>query len=223
MKKRINKSNIKNKNNKNIKKDISKNNKKNNYIYNNFIIGLNNIKNSRNYIYFSFILFVVIGLIGFFYPHIFTDKINEMIKNLVDQTKGLGPIGMISYIITNNIRSAFFAFLFGVLFGVVPMGILVVNGYVLGYVASKATNVGGISVLWRLFPHGIFEIPAIMISIGLGIRIGLFLFIYKGKSKDMGEEYKKWFIDSIKSFVFVVIPLLVIAGIIEGSLISILG
>jgi stage II sporulation protein M len=66
-----------------------------------------------------------------------------------------------------------------VFFAITPLVVLVVNGYVLGFVANKSVGSQGILVLWRLMPHGIFEIPAIIISIAVGIRLGMFLFVYK--------------------------------------------
>lgn len=99
--------------------------------------------------------------------------------------------------------------IFGILLGILPFLALVVNGYVLGFVANQAIAIDGIFVLWRLLPHGIFEIPAILISTALGIRLGTDL-----------KNIKKNFISSIRIFLLIVIPLLVIAGLIEGLFIG---
>ena len=40
------------------------------------------------------------------------------------------------------------------------------------------------SDLFRLLPHGIFELPAIFISLGLGLRFGMFIF---QKEKEIGR------------------------------------
>ena len=90
----------------------------------------------------------------------------------------------------------------------------------LGFVAKKTVAFEGFSILFRLIPHGIFEIPALIISLALGLKLGMFLFIYKEKNK--GKEFLTWLKSSIKVFIFVIIPLLVIAGIIEGILIFLL-
>jgi len=34
----------------------------------------------------------------------------------------------------------------------------------------------GFLSLWRLLPHGIFELPAVFISLGMGLKIGMFIF-----------------------------------------------
>jgi len=61
-------------------------------------------------------------------------------------------------------------------------------------------------------------LPALFISLGLGLRIGTFIF-----EKDKIKTLKIYLIKSIKVFFFVIIPLLVIAAVIEGSLISLMG
>ncbi len=108
----------------------------------------------------------------------------------------------------------------GIFLGFVPLVVAVVNGYVLGFVASKTVAVEGWLILWRLLPHGIFEIPAVLISIALGLKLGSFLFTSKNKG---WKEFWKWIKDVVRVFIFVIIPLLVIAGIIEGLLIVCLG
>ena len=93
-----------------------------------------------------------------------------------------------------------------------------INGYVLGFVAYLVVNSDGILVLWRLFPHGIFELPAIFISLGLGLKVGTFIF-----QKKKFESLKKYSLNSLRVFLFIVLPLLIIASIIEGSLIYLSG
>ena len=194
---------------------------KHNFIYNNFLIALKSIKEISKYIWFMAILFLVTFLVGFFYPIFFISEVTKIIKDLIEKTKGLNGINLIRFIMANNIQSAFSGILFGILFGIIPLGIVIVNGYVLGFVANKSAHAAGLFILWRLLPHGIFEIPAILISVGIGLKLGLFLFTYHGKNK--GKEFLKWLIDAVRVFIFVVIPLLVIAGIIEGTLIWFMG
>ena len=76
------------------------------------------------------------------------------------------------FIFLNNIQSAFLGFILGIIFGIIPLTILIVNGYILGFVMNKSVAVEGILIIWRLVPHGIFEIPAILISTSLGIKLG---------------------------------------------------
>ena len=185
------------------------------FIYLNYKLSLKTLKDTKNYIWFVSILFFLFVLLGFILPLFFQQQILELIRELLKQTEGLDIWNMIRFIFINNLKSSFFAIFCGVLFGIVPVAISVVNGYVLGFVANKTIASEGYLVLWRLFPHGIFELPAVFISLGLGLRIGMMMFQHiKFKS------FKNYLYEFARIFIFVVIPLLIIAAIIEGSLIS---
>lgn len=191
--------------------------KTDNFLYENFKLALAYLKESKKYVWVSFILFIITAVFGYFFPIFFKEEVIRVIENLVDQTAGLNSFQLIAFIINNNMTSSFYGLILGIFLGIIPIGIIIVNGYVLGFVANKAVDGEGILVLWKLFPHGIFEIPAVMISIGLGLRLGMFLLVYHKKGK--GKEFFKQIINSLRVFFLIVIPLLVIAGIIEGSLI----
>jgi len=107
--------------------------------------------------------------------------------------------------------------LYGFALGIFPVLSIFANGYVVGYVVSSSVSSSGVLSLLDLLPHGIFELPAIFISFGMGIKFGSFLF-YKEKAK----KFVEFFVNSIRVFIFVVLPLLIIAAIIEGSFISFL-
>lgn len=247
------------------------------------------------------------GLVGIIFPSVgknIDSYVIKSVQDIVKETDGLGPLQLTVFIMSNNIKTAFFGMLSGIFFSVSSIVIVIFNGYVLGFVSQKAVNspinTEGIFILWRLFPHGIFEIPAILISIGLGIKLGLYPFFVREKGKgffsllvslilflalsgiimiilfsfsgglSLGnssvnptdtfsnllnnpafsfafyiliilsfivslviglkilslkdrEIVKGILADSFRVFVFVVIPLLVVAGIIEGLLISLVG
>jgi stage II sporulation protein M len=159
---------------------------------------------------------------------------------------------LISFIFLNNLQSSFFGMVFGIALGIFSMITSVLNGYLLGFVSSKAVYEGGILVLWRLFPHGIFELPALFLSTGLGLKLGLpFIYRYfkyywkkqnnfallmgilflplsiiltlisnKNLRKYQLKDFLFRFNNSLRVFLFVIFPFLLIAAIIEGILIS---
>ena len=186
-----------------------------------FLKSLKYIKNLKNYFFIILFLFLLVGIIGFFFPYFFEAEILKIITELLEKTKDLGTFGLVSFIISNNIQSAFFGMIFGVFFGIISLIVGVVNGYVLGFVAGKTVEIEGLLVLWRLLPHGIIELFAVITSLAIGLKLGLFLLIYKGKNKI--KEFFNWIKDGVRVFVFIIIPLLVIAGIIEGILIVLLN
>ena len=107
------------------------------------------------------------------------------------------------------------AVIFGFFFGLIPIIATLANGYVVGFVTSIVVSSEGVLSLWRLFPHGIFELPAVFISLGMGVKFGTFIF-----QKKKAEAFREFFWNSLRVFVFIVIPLLIIGAIIEGSLIG---
>lgn len=175
------------------------------------------IKDSRNFIFIAIAVFLVFCIVGYFapIPEDISKMILEYIKEILEKTKDLSMFGMMKFIFWNNLQSSFYAVVFGIFLGIFPLISAVVNGFLVGFVAAISVNSGGILSLWRLFPHGIFELPAVFISIGLGIKIGSFVF-QKRKPLEVLKEYLK---ESFRVFIFIVIPLLIVAGIIEGALI----
>ncbi len=154
-----------------------------NIIYSNFIKSFDYLKFLKTYILFSLVLLVSGMIVGLVFPDIFKEQVLRLIKELLKQTESLGPFELVSYIIFNNIKTSFLGIISGIFFSIVPAGILIVNGYVLGFVINKAIIAEGFLILWKLFPHGVFEIPAVIISIGAGIRLGVFPFYIENKKK----------------------------------------
>src|SRR3989339_706671 len=169
---------------------------------------LNYIKESKNFIYIVIAIFFFFAFVGFFIPT--PDSISEQLLKFIQE--------LMQYIFLNNLQSSFFGLVLGVFFGVFPIITTIVNGYILGFVSIKVVSIEGIFVLWRLIPHGIFELPAVFISLGLGLKFGSFMF-----QKKKFDALKDYFINSLRVFFFIVFPLLVIAAIIEGSLIALFG
>jgi len=180
----------------------------------------NYLKESKNFIYIIIAVFFVFVLIGFFVPapDSLVEQILRFIEELIEQTKGMSRGGLIKFIFLNNLQSSFYGMMLGILLGIFPIMAAIANGYLLGFVSSMSVENGGFLVLWRLLPHGIFELPAIFISLGLGLKFGTFIF-----QKRKLETLKKYFFNSLKVFFLIIIPLLIIAGIIEGSLIFLIG
>lgn len=177
------------------------------------------IKKSKPFIVAIIILFSIFFLIGFFVPvptylmQIISDFINE----LAMKTGEMSVVELIQFIFVNNIQVSFLGMILGFFFGLVPLTFAVINGYMLGFISFVSVQKAGIGILWRLLPHGIFELPAVFISLGIGLRFGSL--ILRNKLK----EFKSFFWNCIRTCLLVIIPLLIIAGIIEGILVSFAG
>ena len=157
-------------------------------------------------------IFFLLLVVGFTLPIFFREQILNLISQLSSSIESKNLAGIITFIFLNNLRSSFFAFIFGIFLGIFPVVALVVNGYLLGFVLRLSAEEKGILTFWKILPHGVFELPAIFLSTAVGIKIGTDLFKRK---KNISKNYR----EGLRFFILVVIPLLVIAAIIEGSLI----
>jgi len=179
-----------------------------------FFDSLSYLKESINYVYFIFSLFIVSGLVGFFFSGSFS-FIEGFLRELIQRVEGMGAFDLVAFIFYNNATSALYGLFLGIFLGIFPLVNAITNGIVLGYVMESVWEISGFSDFWRILPHGIFELPAIFIALGLGVKLGFFVF-----AKNKRAELNKRLFNSLLVFVFIVIPLLVIAAIIEGLFIA---
>lgn len=181
---------------------------------------LNYIKDSRDFIYSVVIVFFIFVLIGFFVPppEVLAEQILKIIEDLIEKTQDMSQWKLINFIFLNNLKSSFLGLVLGVFLGILPIIFTVFNGYLLGFVALIAVESGGFLTLWRILPHGVFELPAVFISLGLGLKLGTFIF-----QKNKFLSFRDFLLNSLRVFLLIVLPLLIVAAIIEGSLISISG
>ncbi len=130
---------------------------------------------------------------------------------------GFLPSFTVGAVLSNNIRSLLLAGIVAVFsFGLMaPMGII---GFFMYQVAQWGLNP------WLFFaafvlPHGIFELPAAILATAAALRLGA---VVVGRSTQprvtVGEGWLAALADFCKVFVFVTLPLLVIAAIVEVNL-----
>ena len=173
------------------------------------------IKESKNFIYATAFIFSAGVLIGFLFSQQLT-FLDEILKNLIEKTKNLRGFSLIVYIFLNNLKTAVLGLVLGIFLGIFPLWVSLSNGVIVGYVLSRVYTTDGIGKFWLLLPHGIFELPAIFISLGLGIKLGFFVFSINKK-----KSFLERVIRSLFAIFLIIIPLLLVAAIIEGLLIGV--
>ena len=179
---------------------------------------INYIKETKNYIYAIVFIFLFSALIGFLFSNELDAKFRPLIQNIVSNTEDLNAIELIFYILQNNLQSAILAIIFGIVIGILPIVNAMTNGALIGYVLALTANAIGFSSWWRLLPHGIFELPAIIIALGLGTKLG---FTFFAKTKNKKQEFVRRWYNSMNVALLVIIPLLIIAAFVEGLLIAV--
>ena len=77
-------------------------------------------------------------------------------------------------IMFNNIRVSLLAFATGILLGLGTIFILIVNGFLLGVIGAGVSQTPAALHFWAFVaPHGVIELPAIIISGAAGLLLGL--------------------------------------------------
>ncbi len=119
-----------------------------------------------------------------------------------------------SSLMTHNIKVSITTFAFGILFGVGSIVLLFYNGVILGAVAIEYILAGETTFLigW-LLPHGIIEIPAILIAGQAGLILGSCILRPNGKARIKALKEK---LEDMTTLIIGLAGLLVWAGIIEA-------
>ena len=119
-----------------------------------------------------------------------------------------------SQIFTNNIKVTFYAFALGAILGLGTLYILAFNGAMFGAILALTYRAGfGNDLLSFVVGHGVIELSCIFIAGGAGLLIGTALVMPGDLSR--GDALKSRGLDAVRLIVGCV-PLLVVAGIIEG-------
>ena len=113
---------------------------------------------------------ILLGLSGATYLH---SILAPLLKNIIKETSNLSSPELMLFIFTNNSLTSFLGLIYGIFAGVFPIFAALFNGILIGYVISLTLGAARVYELWRLFPHGIFELPAIFISLGIGLNLGM--------------------------------------------------
>ncbi len=121
----------------------------------------------------------------------------------------------------HNMRAIFLAMLLGIFsFGALGVITLAVPLMLVGYFMATMAAAGvapGTFFLAFIMPHGVFEIPAIIIAGAAIIKIGASL-ATPARGKSIAEALLQSLGDGSKILVGVVIPLLLVAAIVEALL-----
>ncbi|GGE00712.1 stage II sporulation protein M [Paenibacillus nasutitermitis] len=127
------------------------------------------------------------------------------------------------FIFFNNAIKSIIVMYLGAIFGIVPFIFLAVNGMMIGYIVSKTAAGGGdaiVMLMKGLLPHGIIEIPAIIIACAYGFKFGAMMFKGIGsavtKRTGWGKELERFVARTLPAMVFIV-GLLLIAAVIEST------
>jgi stage II sporulation protein M len=130
----------------------------------------------------------------------------------------LAPTGNLSIlfllmIFINNGIKALGLVLLGILLGVPPLLIIGLNGFILGGLGSALESVKGWTyVIASFVPHGVIEIPVILLATALGLTVGMESLKWLVRRE---SRVKLQLSDCLKVYLRWILPGLAVAAIIE--------
>ncbi|MBN2488870.1 MAG: stage II sporulation protein M [Methanosarcinaceae archaeon] len=162
------------------------------------------------------LLFVLSTVAGYIYSSMnpgSAEQLMEEMGGIVDIIKDMSPIGIMLFIFFNNAVKSLIAILLGAGFGLLPILFVTFNGYMIGVVSYVVASEKGFAyVISAILPHGIIELPMILISAAIGFRIG-----YETYCSVIGRQsnIKQEFMRGVKFYFHWIMPLLFVAAVIE--------
>lgn len=162
-------------------------------------------------------ILILTGILGGFTTHedasIGEELISLMNEEVFSHIASEHPAIVAANIFANNTETSLILFIGGASFGLITALILSVNGFVIGLVVEYVRQEQGLTVILAgVLPHGIFEIPALILAGMFGLLLGEELWRELHGTGDAISAARKYG----RQFLAIVLPLLGIAAIIEG-------
>jgi len=174
------------------------------------------LKSIRVFIFLSALSFALSAALGYYvagadpdFAALQTKGLEELIEMILDQP----PLVIMLIIFAKNLMTSTMAMLFGLGLGILPLLAATTNGFLLGIVAYGAIEkAGAVMLMAGILPHGIIELPVVLVSIAVGFRLGYLFTLALAKEKvDLGAEVRQAF----RLLIRYITPLLFLAAAIE--------
>ena len=190
------------------------------YFYKNEVFST--IKENKNLMLISLGLFLLGSISGFYIFKVLLNNNPQVIDSFLKEfqemfgsLKEMTSLELFFTIFFINTRTSFLIMILGVFVGFFPFVSLWGNGTIVGLLYGKFIAEGGNSLvfLMGILPHGVIEIPAILIAASQGFRLGKEI-ISPPPGKSRLESLRVNIRKGLKLFALI-IPLLLIAALIE--------
>jgi stage II sporulation protein M len=151
--------------------------------------------------------------------HDFQNVFLERLQQIANLMKGQSVLARIAIIWFNNLMASGSAIVMGVFLGVFPLLSLLGNGLAIGIMQHlvEQKGLGAAQFYLGLLPHGIFELPAFFIAVGLGIRFGSipFRLIWQRHMSEERRPLLRIFFRETRYYLVLITTLLFVAAVIE--------
>ena len=168
------------------------------------------------------VIFVICAITGVVFGMKYSEQTKNILMDFLESNKELiseeGNITALG-LIKNNLTACGMSIIWGIIpFIFFTVLSLALNGFMIGIVLGFGKVTTGASIIKTLIlgilPHGIFELPALIISMSMGIYLCLNLTMkIFGRGK---EKISKILLEYVRLFISVILPMILIAGLIEA-------
>lgn len=182
----------------------------------------------KHYFIASALVFIVSMFLGYSEADRYQMYLQEQLRQLGAIANELSrqeqpQLWFFAFIFLNNAIKAVFVVFAGAMFGFLPLLFLVTNGMILGYLGAVQPE----GELWNTFlkgilPHGIIEIPALVVACAFGLRFGML--VLKNVLGLLSPRRRAGVSAELRSYIRVTIPLsllltgvLFVAALIEST------
>lgn len=169
----------------------------------------------RHLFLFTLLLFSSSIAIGYvFGDNLPGDPIEEF-KKLIPNLEEASFFQLFLYIIANNLGKSLFWMLLGLLFSLPPILFTLLNGFYLGWASHNLVEEEGLlPTLFSLIPHGVIELPTILLSSAVGLALGYHV-INRLRGRDsLMKEVRR----ALHLYLWRIAPLLILSALLEVSL-----
>jgi stage II sporulation protein M len=158
-------------------------------------------------------LFAVAVSVGLAAPLDSVSGLMQELGELLRPLASVNPFLLFLVIFANNAVKALGVIVLGVLMGIPPVIFLGINGFILGSVISWVKESQGLAyTVAGTAPHGIIEIPMLLLGTALGFMVGLESIRWARRKQSM---VKPKLAAAIRLYVKVILPGLAVAAVIE--------
>ncbi|MCY0893668.1 MAG: stage II sporulation protein M [Acidibacillus sp.] len=178
----------------------------------------------RRYGKLSFLFFLVGSILGAVFAHPLQHVLLPFVRDIRKvgvSMRGESLIEVAFTIFSHNLTTSLTMLIGGIVFGIIPLVSVMINGALVGFVLTvltQTTHVNPILLFFTgIFPHGIFEIPAYLLASGFGLELGFTLFRSLWHRKETRSEWVQLRTDFGPSILWIII-FLAIAACIEAGI-----
>ena len=132
------------------------------------------LKSFKRSFLFASLLFLISFVIGYAVSALADfSQIEGNLDDVVSMISELSPLEIAIFIFLNNSVKSVLVIILSPLLGIFPIFFLVFNGFLIGLVIYDALTVTSLLVVSSaIIPHGIIELPIIILAGSIGLKIG---------------------------------------------------